>query len=566
MTIDDHPGKPLHRMRWWGWGTDGHDKPLTPSAIALLERDIEMDRHASNPPPAIDDVTIPDSRLTSDAVEAIQSVVGADNVAVDHDTRVQHSVGRSYPDLVRLRAADLPDAPDAVVYPQTEEALLELLQLCSEQKIAVVAFGGGTSVVGGVESSSAGFTAAIAVSTAAFNKVLHIDREAETATVQCGVYGPDLEKTLNDEGFTCGHFPQSFEFSTVGGWVSCRSAGQESSGYGRIDRNVIGLRVVTPQGIMQFRDMPSSAAGPDPRELFLGSEGTLGIITQVTLQLHRKTKKMLFDTYFFPNFEAGTRALQQLEQSGATPHLARLSDEKETAFGIAQLGNSTIQTRLKKYLQLRGMSTPCMAIFGFTDSSGRAARLAREKLALAFARQHCVRLGSVPGMMWVDHRFTSPYLRDVLMTKRVGVDTLETATTWGNVAKLKAEVTSAMEAAAQKHGTPAYVFCHISHTYRTGCSLYFTYFFREKEGEEIQQWIDIKTAAGDAIMSHDGTITHHHGIGRDHCPQFYEENTELFAQALRAVKREFDPAGILNPGKLASGPRTLNEAYSQDPS
>lgn len=553
-----------YRMRWWGWGVEGNDKPITEASEKLLQREIGMDLAANNPPGELSEVEIPASRLDDADLAALRDIVGEANVANDHDTRVKHAVGRSYPDLARLRAKKLDVAPDTVVLPRTEEQIEQLLKVCSERKIAIVAFGGDTSVVGGVEALDGGFGKAIAVSMVAFDKILEIDPIAETATVQTGVFGPDLEEALAGEGFTAGHFPQSFEYSTVGGWASCRSAGQESSGYGRIDRNIIGMRVITPAGTMEFRDMPSTAAGPNPRELFLGSEGTLGIITKVTISLHKKPQKMIFDTYFFNSFEEAAEELRKLEQNGDIPHMARLSDEKETMYGLTQLASGNLSENLLKYLKVRGISTPCMVLFGFAQKDPISARVARERLATRLLTKKCVRVGAIPGMTWVHARFTSPYLRDVMMTRRVGVDTLETATTWDNAAKLRREIAAKMEAAGQAHGTPAYVFCHISHMYESGCSLYFTYFFREKEGEILQQWMDIKGAAGEAIEGGGGTITHHHGVGQDHSPQFYEENTELFAKVLRAVKKELDPEGILNPGKMATGPRALNERYSGD--
>lgn len=551
-----------YRMRWWGWGVDGNDKPITAESEKLLQREIGMSLEANNPPRDIAEVTIPDSRLADDDIAALSAVVGEESVATDHDTRVKHAVGRSYADLARLRAAKLDVAPDAVVLPKTEEQIEQLLKVCSERKIAIVAFGGGTSVVGGVEAIDGGLGKAIAVSMVAFDKILEIDEVSGTVTVESGVFGPDLEEALSAKGFTAGHFPQSFEYSTVGGWVSCRSAGQESSGYGRIDRNVIGMRVVTPAGTMEFRDMPSSASGPNPRELFLGSEGTLGIITHVTIALNKRPEKMLFDTYFFNSFDEAAQVMRELEQSGHVPHLARLSDEKETKFGLTQLASGNLSENVIKYLKFRGIDTPCMTIFGFAQTDALGARVARERLATRLLTKKCVRVGSIPGMAWVNHRFSSPYLRDVMMTRRVGVDTLETATTWDQACELRRKIISRMEAAGEAHGTPVYVFCHISHMYESGCSLYFTYFFRETEGEILQQWMDIKSAASNAMMEFGGTITHHHGVGQDHSPQYYEENTELFAKVMQNIKKELDPAGILNPGKLATGPRALEDRYN----
>lgn len=555
--------QPPYRMRWWGWGVDGNDSPITPDAEEMLVQKIGMDVTAHHPLPNIAEVHLPDSRLLSDDISALQEAVPNGTVSVEHDTRLKHALGRSYPDLARLRAGVIDIAPDAVVAATTEQELIDLLKVCTERGIAVITFGGGTSVVGGVEAYDGGFGKAIALSMVNFNKILGIDTEAETVEVQAGVFGPDLEAALQPLGLTVGHFPQSFEFSTVGGWMACRSSGQESSGYGRIDRNVIGMRVITPAGVIDLRDMPSTAAGPDPRELFLGAEGTLGIILSATIQLHRTDGKMVFDTYFFDSFEEGADTFRELKQSGHIPHLARLSDEPETAFGIAQLSGSLGQ-KLDKYFELRKVKQPCMAIFGFGGTNKIAARAEREALAARLLGKKCIRLGPTAGNMWVKHRFTSPYLRDVMMERRVAVDTLETATTWDNAVTLRTEIVRAMEAAAEKHGSPVFVLCHISHMYASGCSLYFTYFFREEPGKVLEQWADIKTAAGDAMMAHGGTITHHHGVGQDHAPQFFTETSQLYARVLMAAKLELDPAGILNPGKLAAGPETLADRYRLD--
>ena len=555
--------QPPYRMRWWGWGVDGNDSPITSDAETMLVEKIGMDLSAHHPLPNPAEITLPESRLLADDVTALQAAVPEGVVSLEHDTRLKHSVGRSYPDLARLRAGVIDIAPDAVVEPKTESELVALLKVCTDRGIAVITFGGGTSVVGGVEAYDGGLGKAIVVTMVGFNKILEIDTEAETVEVQAGVFGPDLEAALGPLGLTVGHFPQSFEFSTVGGWLSCRSSGQESSGYGRIDRNIIGMRVVTPAGVIDLRDLPSTAAGPDPREMFLGSEGTLGIIVSATIQLHRTSGKMLFDTYFFDSFADGAETFRELKQSGHIPHLARLSDEPETAFGIAQLSGS-LGEKLDKYFELRKIKQPCMAIFGFGGTSPMAARAQREALAARLLGKKCIRLGPTAGNMWVKHRFTSPYLRDVMMERRVAVDTLETATTWDNAVELRTAVVDAMQAAGKKHGTDVFVLCHISHMYLSGCSLYFTYFFREQPGKVLEQWADIKTAAGDAMMAHGGTISHHHGVGQDHAPQFFTETSRLYARVLKAAKLELDPAGILNPGKLANGPDKLADRYRLD--
>lgn len=551
------------RMRWWGWGVDGHDKPIKPAAVDILTDVCGMNKDANTPPPNVDDIKVNPSALNAEDIAALKEVVGEEFFKDDHYTRIMHTYGRSYPDLLRLRLGVVDIAPDAIVYPGTEEEVAKLIKVCEDREIAIIPFGGGTSVAGGVEAQRGGFKKAISVSTLRFNKIKEINKEAMTVTVEPGVFGPDLEEELGKHGVTVGHFPQSFEFSTVGGWVSCRSSGQESSGYGRIDKNVVGMRVVTPRGLLDLRDMPSSAAGPNPREFFLGSEGVMGIITEVTIQIHNKPETMVFDSYFFPSFEEGIEVFRELKQQDALPHMARLSNEKETDFGIKQLGGGKLGETLTKYLNFRGQKTPCMAVFAFGGSPVEA-RAAREAFNLKLIGKGGVRLGPTAGMMWVKERFTSPYLRDVMMTKDIAVDTLETCTTWDNAMNLHDKITQAMESAGNAHGTPLFLFCHVSHTYQSGCSLYFTYFMNEKKGEELQQWSDVKDAATSAMENYGGTCTHHHGVGQDHAPGLLVENGDLWIEFLRAAKKFYDPKGILNPCKLQDGPATLRSRYEED--
>lgn len=550
------------RMRWWGWGVDGHDKPIKPGATEILKSVCGME-DVHTPPVKLEDVKVNPSKLDADDIAALKAIVGDEFFKDDHYTRVMHTYGRSYPDLLRLRLGKCEGAPDAIVYPGSEDDIAKLFEVCSERGIAVIPFGGGTSVAGGVEAMRGKFKKAISISMLRFNKIVEIDTKAMTVTVQPGVFGPDLEAELGKWGVTVGHFPQSFEFSTVGGWASCRSAGQESSGYGRIDKNIVGLRVVTPRGPMDIRTVPSTAAGPDPRQLFLGSEGVFGIITEITVQIHKKPETMVFDCYFFPSFAEGIEVFRELEQNGDMPHLARLSNEKETDFGIKQLGGGNLGKTLSRYLSLRGQSTPCMAVFAFGGSKLQA-RSDREAFAMKLTGKGGVRLGPTAGMMWIKERFTSPYLRDVMMTSDIAVDTLETCTIWDNAVNLHSHIVEDMEAAGQKHGTPLYLFCHVSHLYESGCSLYFTYFMKEKKGEELQQWADVKDAATNAMEKYAGTCTHHHGVGQDHAPGLLVENGDMWIEFLRYAKKFYDPAGILNPCKLQDGPVSLRARYEAD--
>lgn len=544
------------RMRWWGWGEDGHDGPVKPGARAMLTETCGWPQGANRPPVALSDVQIPEGVLPASARTRFESLLGAEFVRDDHATLVSHAAGRSYPDLLRLRSGDVPYAPDVVLYPASTEDVDRLLEICHEERIAVVPFGGGTSVVGGVDAFRDDFSSCVCISLARLDRILEIDEDSLTATVEAGVFGPDLEKELQAKGFTLGHFPQSFEFSTVGGWVATRSAGQQSTGYGRIDENVLGLRCSTPTGPVDLRSTPATAAGPNPRQVFVGSEGTLGIITEATLRIKRQPEATIPDAWFFPDFASGAAALRLMEQTGVRPDIARLSDVNETAFGLSQLGSDLQRKVVLTYLRARGVRTPCLMVLRY-DGTTAGAR-ARKAAGRAIARKHKgVSIGGTPETMWEKHRFSTPYLRDQLLTDGMLVETMETSTPWSNVAALHDRVTADIGAALRDRGTPGFVLCHISHLYTAGCSLYYTVFAQQQVGDEMEQWKALKTAAGDAMVANGGTITHHHGCGADHAPWLPQETGEIWPRMLRAAKAEVDPAGIMNPGKLMHGPVRL---------
>ncbi|WP_152346068.1 FAD-binding oxidoreductase [Brevibacterium sp. CFH 10365] len=544
------------RMRWWGWGEDGNDGPVKPGAKKILSKHCGWPTGVDHPPVALEDVALPESTLTDEVRVRLAETVGEDFVRDDRAVRVSHAAGRSLPDLIRLRSGALTYAPDAVVYPASDAEVDALLAVCSEESVAVVPFGGGTSVVGGITAARAQFSACVSISLARLDKIVDVDAESLTATVQAGVFGPDLEEALQARGFTLAHYPQSFEFSTVGGWVATRSAGQQSTGYGRIDENVYGLRCSTPNGPIELRTTPATAAGPNPRQLLVGSEGTLGIITEVTLRIRRTPQSSLADSWFFPDFASGTAALRDMEQSGLRLDIARLSDVNETAFGLSQLGSELQRKGILAYLRARGVSTPCLLVVRF---DGRPAEnRSRRSEARSIARKHKgVNLGAVPETTWEKHRFSTPYLRDQLLREGMIVETLETSAPWSTVEQLHDTISVAVEKALADRGTPAFVLCHVSHLYASGCSLYYTIFAKQQIGAEIAQWKALKSAAGDAIIAGGGTITHHHAVGTDHAPWMTAETGGLWLRMLRAAKAEVDPAGIMNPDKLMNGPARL---------
>ena len=368
--------------------------------------------------------------------------------------------------------------------------------------------------------------------------MLSLDETSGEAVLGAGVTGPAAERLLGEHGFSLGHFPQSFEFATMGGFAATRSSGQDSAGYGRFDDMVRGLRMITPTGVLELGRAPASAAGPDLRQLLLGSEGAFGIITQVRLRVHPRPATTRYEAWSFPDFATGAAALRAVVQTGTGPTVIRLSDEAETGVNLATTENIGEQ-------QITG---GCLAVTAFEGSAEHTESRHAETLAV-LAAHGGTSLGEAPARAWEHGRFGAPYLRDGLLAAGALCETLETATQWSNVGALKAAVTAALTDTLADSGTAALVLCHISHVYPTGASLYFTVVAAQR-GNPIEQWRAAKAAASDAIMRTGGTITHHHAVGTDHRPWITEEVGEVGVRILRAVKDCLDPAGILNPGKL----------------
>ena len=537
-------------MRWWGWGVDGDAMRLPASADALIRDGLGV-REAPPARPEIAEIRVPEPRLDSALRRRLEDVVGAQNVRDDRLARVAHAAGRSYADLVRLRSGQIEAAPDAVVYPDGHEQVRGVLDVCADAGVAVVPFGGGTSVVGGVEPARGGLAGIVTLDLARFASLLDVDELSLTARFEAGMTGPEAERALSRHGLTLGHFPQSFEYATIGGFAATRSAGQASTGYGRIDELVLGLRLAAPAGDLEIRPHPASAAGPALRELVLGSEGALGVITEVTLSVRPLPEVSEYEGWSFRSFAEGAAAFRELEQARAAGDVSRLSDEAETAMSLASAGETggTAARLARRWLSLRGHGHGCLAILGFegdpdevADRAGRARTILRSAGGL--------RLGRRPGAAWLRQRFSAPYLRDELLDRGVMIETLETATSWSNLDRLHAEVGDALRGSLAERGTPPVVLCHVSHLYPSGASLYFTFIAAQQRGAELEQWRAAKTAASDAIVAAGGTITHHHAIGVDHAPWMRAEIGDLGIELLRAAKERLDPRGIMNPGKL----------------
>jgi alkyldihydroxyacetonephosphate synthase len=540
---------PAPAMRWWGWGDPEHPQSLPAHALQFLRETVGIAARP-RPPVALGQVQLDPSALSEQAANALRGIVGAEGVRDDHGERVVHAAGKGYPDLVRLRAGRPEGAPDAVIRPTDREQVRAVLEQCARSSVAVVPWGGGTSVVGGVAPLRGEHAAVVALDMGRMGRVLELDRQSRIVTVQAGIRAVALERALARDGFTLGHFPQSYEYVSLGGCAATRSAGQASSGYGRIEQLVLGLRFTSPAGAFDLAPVPASAAGPELRRLLVGSEGTLGVIDELALRVRPAPRERVYEGVFFTDFAAGVEALRALAQQRACPDVARLSDEAETRMSLALAGVGGVKGRLgRAYLGVRGYGGGCLAILGFEGEPDEVS--ARRKRALELVRRGGgLAVGRSPGEAWLKSRFSAPYLRDELLTHGVMVETLETATRWSNVRELHGAVGAAISGALDSGGTPGLVMCHVSHLYETGASLYFTFLARQREGEELEQWRAVKRVASQAIVDGGGTITHHHAVGQDHAPWLADEVGETGVAALRALKAELDPAGIMNPGKL----------------
>ncbi len=524
-------------MKWDAWGDPEQAKPLSEGIRNLLTQALGV---GDVPLPELEPehVKLRPSALSPADRDALADIVGAKNCGVDDAARLLRAGGKSTLDLLRRRDPGVQDAPDAVLLPGDEDEVADILRLCGQRSIAVIPFGGGTSVVGGLDPLRGQFKAVISLDLRRLNELHHLDEVSGEAELGAGVTGPDAERLLGERGFSLGHFPQSFQFATIGGFAATRSSGQDSAGYGRFNDMVRGLRAITPAGVLDLGRAPESAAGPDLRQLLIGSEGVFGVITRVRVKVHPAPAATRYEAWSFPDFATGADGLRAVAQTGTGPTVLRLSDEAETGVNLATTEN----------IGENSITGGCLAITVFEGSEEHVESRHAETRALLKTKGG-TSLGEAPARAWEHGRFNAPYLRDSLLSAGALCETLETATNWSNIPAVKSAVTEALTTALAETGTPALVLCHISHVYPTGASLYFTVVAGQR-GNPIEQWRKAKTAASDAMVRAGATITHHHAVGADHRPWMRDEVGDVGVKVLQAVKATLDPVGILNPGKL----------------
>lgn len=547
--------------RWNGWGHVQGSVPLSEAQKAALVdalcAELGVARPRPRPSAAISEVVLPPSRLSSEARAALEACVRPGALQVGHEERVLHAKGRSLPDLLQLRSGVLTEAPDAVVYPEQASEVARVLEVARQHGLCVVPFGGGTSVVGGVEPVCApDKRAVLALDTTRMRRLLELDAQSHTATFEAGIYGPDLEAELAARGYTLGHFPQSFEYSTLGGWIAARSSGQQSDGYGGIDALLVSAKLVTPRGELSTLAVPRSATGPDLRELVLGSEGTLGVIVEATVRVRPRPAHHLVHGMLFREFAAGVRAIRALQASGLPMSMMRLSDAEETALSLLMRKDPTrrfdVTARFMDAVHKLGYGEGrALMLFGMEGDEPvrlRAQLLKAQALGIA---EGGLPLGPGPGNSWKRERFRTPYLRDFLLDHGLAIDTMETAFEWSKLEAGHAHVVRAMREASARHAGAGLAMGHISHSYADGACVYFILLYPLAEADEVAQWRAIKRDITDAILDAGGTLSHHHGVGLDHAAWLAREKGALGVEAISALRRVFDPEGIMNPGKVA---------------
>ena len=519
-------------MHWSRWGDPAEAGPLPESTRALVDAFLgTRDTPADDPA----DVHLSEP-LDAGLVAELAAIVGPDHVLTDHDTRLHRTRGKSTPDLLRLRHGDGHDSPDAVVRPADHDEIVAVIGWCVRSNVALVPFGGGTSVVGGLVARREGYAGVVCLDLLRLDRLLEVDHASMTAWLEPGLRGPAAEVLLAAEGLTLGHFPQSFEYATIGGFAVTRSSGQSSAGYGRFDSLVVGLRVATPQGTLELGTSPANAAGPDLRELVMGSEGAFGVVTAVRVRVRRSPAVKVYESWRFGSFPEGATAMRTLAQAGMLPTVIRLSDESETAINLARPSEVGAED---------APSGGCLMITGY-EGTQEAVDVRRAACTSLLEGLGGHALGEEGGQAWAAGRYHGPYLRDSLLDVGVLVDTLETVTFWSH---LDAVYEAVKEALTGSLGEGTIVLCHVSHVYETGASLYFT--VAAPLGDDpVAQWYAAKGAATDAMVRAGASITHHHAVGRDHLPWLADEIGPVGVMILRAVKDRLDPTGILNPGVL----------------
>lgn len=526
--------------RWNGWGDDTVDKALPPTARAFLEGRLGRPEAPDSADFDAACARVPESRLSA-----------SHGIDVSAEARLRHAHGQSFADWAALRHGEVGPFPDAVATPATHAETRAVLDYAADRGAAVIPYGGGTSVVGHLKVIDDG-RPVISVDMSHNARLLELDRHNRIARLGAGVPGPVLEAQLRAHGFMLGHYPQSFDYSTLGGWIVTRSAGQQSRQYGRIEQLFHGARMACPETDFRVGGQVASSAGPDLRELVLGSEGRLGIVTEADVCITPVPEHESFHAIFFADWERALDAARAITHAGVPISMLRVSNAEETDTQLRLAGHESAIAWLRRYLDIRRLGDrPCMMMLGVTGSR-RQTRRARCD-ALAVTRRHGgVHLGTRMGRIWAANRFAGAYLRNTLWDAGFAVDTMETAVPWSRTTATVSAMQQAAHTALSAFDERALAFTHLSHVYDAGSSVYMTVVWRRGAdyATDMARWQALKQAVSQAIVAAGGTISHQHGVGLDHAPYLAAEKTETGMRLIAGALDELDPQGMMNPHKL----------------
>lgn len=557
----------VQHMKWWGWGVEGvgfhwEDKPgFAPFVDYAVGLDLRAAPVISKPD--FDKLTVADSLASSAFVASLASIVGEAYVSIDKMERVVHTYGKSIRDLIRVRANLIERSPDVVVYPADEVETQRIVDAAVAADVVIIPFGGGSNIASSLEPRSDETRVVLSLDMGRMRELLSIDEESGLAVIQAGALGPDLEEQLNGRGWTLGHFPDSFTHSSLGGWIATRSSGMQSDKYGDIADIVRGLHVVRPSspgrsGILVIRPIPSSSTGPSVRGMIVGSEGRLGIITEATVQVHRQPAKRDVYAYFFPNWEAGIAAMQEIAESDATPSITRVSDARETGFSLATskeshgLSKFLSGTVLPFLMRRKGWNVDdiCLSFIGY--EGGEAHAKLQKKLVERVVKKHGgMGVGSGPGVLYDQKKFDTPYLRDFLLDRGAAGDVSESAMPWSKVNQLHDAVRVAADKAFDEIGIKGWIMSHVSHSYHSGACLYFTFSFVFGD-DPIGEYNVVKSAIQQAFIDNGGSLSHHHGVGLEHAPWLEQDISPEGVAVMRGLFASADPGENFNPRKIVA--------------
>ena len=549
----------VKQQKWWGWGEEGkayqyHDKPkFAPFVLKKIGIDLSL---PVKPVPPFSSLDVPPSQLTDELRADLVAALGEKYVQTDDETRVVHAYGKGVRDLVRVRRGELGRVPDVVLYPGTEEEVVALVDAVVAADGVLIPFGGGSNIVAALEAEPGETRQVVSVNLGRMSKVLEIDEVSGLARIQAGVFGPDMETQLNARGWTMGHQPDSFVWSTLGGWIATRSSGMQSDKYGDIADITRGLRMVMPGQVLELRPLPSTSSGPSVREMVLGSEGRLGIITEAWVNVHRLPEVRELQAYFFATYEDGLKACEQIVASDAAVMLARVSDALETQYIMANGKKSGKVSHLaskgiQKIMESKGwdLEQIAMSFIGFEGSANHV-RYEKGLVSKIVKANNGMGVGKGPGAMYDQKKYDTPYLRDFMLDRGVVADVSETTTPWKYAAQIHTNTCEAAYKAMAERGVKGVVFCHLSHSYHSGACQYFTFAVNDDSADNLVTYDHVKRAIQQSFMDNHGTVSHHHGVGEEHSPWLDQDISPAGVFIQRKLFEGVDPGNNLNPGKI----------------